>query len=65
MSGFQLEPWLQARGDRVEALLVDRLRRVESAPRRPRARSRRLFPRRALRGRERVAEDRAGPLTAR
>ena len=32
MSGFQLEPWLQARGARVEALLVDRLRRVGTAP---------------------------------
>jgi geranylgeranyl diphosphate synthase type II len=34
MSGFELEPWLQARGARVEALLADRLRRVEAAPRR-------------------------------
>src|SRR6516165_6668258 len=34
MSAFQLEPWLQSRGARVEALLADRLRRVEAAPRR-------------------------------
>ncbi|HZJ53620.1 MAG TPA: farnesyl diphosphate synthase [Myxococcaceae bacterium] len=34
MSAFQLEPWLQARGARVEALLADRLRRLEAAPRR-------------------------------
>ena len=34
MSGFQLEAWLQARGARVEALLADRLRRLEAAPRR-------------------------------
>ncbi len=34
MSGFQLESWLQAQGARVEALLADRLRRLEAAPRR-------------------------------
>ena len=34
MSAFQLEPWLQARGTRVEALLADRLGRLEAAPRR-------------------------------
>jgi geranylgeranyl diphosphate synthase type II len=34
MSAFQLEPWIQARGAQVEALLVDRLRRVEAAPQR-------------------------------
>ncbi len=34
MSGFLLEPWLQARGGRVEALLADRVRRLEAAPRR-------------------------------
>jgi geranylgeranyl diphosphate synthase type II len=34
MSAFQLEPWLQARGARVEVLLADRLRRLEAAPRR-------------------------------
>jgi geranylgeranyl diphosphate synthase type II len=33
MSDFQLEPWLQARGGRVEALLADRLRRLQAAPR--------------------------------
>jgi len=32
MSGFQLDPWLRARGAHVEALLVDRLRRVGAAP---------------------------------
>jgi geranylgeranyl diphosphate synthase type II len=34
MSGFVLAPWLQARTERVEALLADRLRRLEAAPRR-------------------------------
>src|SRR5262245_51229880 len=34
MSGFQLEPWLQSRGARVEVLLADRVRRLEAAPRR-------------------------------
>ena len=34
MSGFQLEPWLQARSARVETLLADRLGRIEAAPRR-------------------------------
>jgi len=34
MSAFQLEAWLQARGARVEALLADRLGRLEAAPRR-------------------------------
>ncbi|HVP59588.1 MAG TPA: farnesyl diphosphate synthase [Myxococcaceae bacterium] len=34
MSDFQLEPWIQAQGARVEALLADRLRRLEAAPRR-------------------------------
>ena len=34
MSAFQLEPWLQARGARVEALLADRLGRLQAAPRR-------------------------------
>ena len=34
MSAFQLEPWLQSRGGRVETLLADRLRRLEAAPRR-------------------------------
>ncbi len=34
MSAFQLEPWLQARSARVEALLADRLGRLGAAPRR-------------------------------
>ncbi len=34
MSGFQLEPWLKAQGDRVEALLAERLGRLQAAPRR-------------------------------
>ena len=34
MSAFQLEPWLQTCGGRVETLLADRLRRLEAAPRR-------------------------------
>jgi len=34
MSVFQLEAWLQERASRVEALLADRLRRLEAAPRR-------------------------------
>ena len=34
MSAFQLEPWLQLRGARVEKLLADRLQRLEAAPRR-------------------------------
>jgi geranylgeranyl diphosphate synthase type II len=34
MSAFQLEPWMQSRGGRVERLLADRLRRLEAAPRR-------------------------------
>jgi geranylgeranyl diphosphate synthase, type II len=34
MSGFQLEPWLKAQGARVEALLADRLSRLQAAPRR-------------------------------
>ncbi|HZX41181.1 MAG TPA: farnesyl diphosphate synthase [Myxococcaceae bacterium] len=34
MSAFQLEPWLQARSTRIEALLADRLGRLEAAPRR-------------------------------
>jgi geranylgeranyl diphosphate synthase type II len=34
MSAFQLEPWLQTRGGRVETLLADRLRHLEAAPRR-------------------------------
>ncbi|HSP20532.1 MAG TPA: farnesyl diphosphate synthase [Myxococcaceae bacterium] len=34
MRGFQLEPWLKAQGARVEALLADRLGRLEPAPRR-------------------------------
>jgi geranylgeranyl diphosphate synthase type II len=34
MSGFQLEPWLKAQGARVEALLADRLGRLQAAPRR-------------------------------
>ncbi len=34
MRAFQLEPWLQLRGARVEKLLADRLQRLEAAPRR-------------------------------
>jgi geranylgeranyl diphosphate synthase type II len=34
MSGFQLEPWLKGRSAQVDALLSDRLARLEEAPRR-------------------------------